>query len=62
MLETPAYKSNPLKDALFETFCDKAKETKLSIPKFIKKALGIIRREANEIRIENEEEELKDIV
>ena len=24
MLETPDYKSNPLKDALFETFCDKS--------------------------------------
>ena len=62
MLETPDYKSTPLKDALFETFCDKAKEAKLSIPKFIKKALVIIRREANGIRKENEEEELNDIV
>jgi hypothetical protein len=62
MLKTPEYKSTPMKDALFETFCDKANEVKFSIPKFVKKALGMIRREANEIRRENEEEELDEIV
>ena len=62
MLETPVYKSTPLKDALFETFCDKGSEVKLSIPKFVKKALGMIRREANEIRKENDEEELEEMV
>ena len=40
----------PLKDALHQTFNEKFNEVKLSIPKFIKKSLGMIRREANEIR------------
>ena len=54
-------KSTPLKDSLFETFCAKQNDVRESIPKFIKKSLGIIRREANAIRRENEEEELSDI-
>ena len=43
----------PLKEALFETLCTKLEEVRKSIPKFVKKALGIIRREANEIRKNN---------
>ena len=62
MLEYPEAKSAPLKDALFETFCHKAAEVKISIPKFIKKALRIIRRESNETRKEKGEKELEDIV
>ena len=61
MLNDPHPKSTPLKDALYETFCAKQNDVKISIPKFIKKSLGIIRREANAIRRENEEEELSDI-
>ena len=52
MLEYPEAKATPLKEALFKTFCDKSNELKLSIPKFVKKALRHIRREANEIRKE----------
>ena len=52
MLQFPEAKSTPLKDALFQTFCDKSNELKLSIPKFIKKSLKFIRRDANEIREE----------
>ena len=52
----------PLKDALHQTFNEKLNEVKLSIPKFIKKSLGMIRREANEIRSLEELEMLKDIV
>ena len=61
MLEFPEAKSSPLKDALFQTFCDKSKELKLSIPKFIKKSLKFIRKEANKIREEQEEELFEDI-
>ena len=55
MLQFPEAKSTPLKDALFQTFCDKSNELKLSIPKFIKKSLKFIRKEANEIRKERNE-------
>jgi hypothetical protein len=53
MLNFPEAKSTPLKDAVFQTFSDKSNEVKLSIPKFIKKALRMIRNEGNEIRKEN---------
>ena len=61
MLRGALVKEPVLKDALFETFCAKEKEVKESIPKFIKKALGMLRREANKIRSQNGEEELKDV-
>ena len=60
MLDYPEAKSSPLKDALFQTFNDKYNEVKLSIPKFIKKALKMLRTESNEIRKENGEEEIDD--
>ena len=47
MLAGAGVKETPLKDALFETFCAKANDVKESIPRFIKKSLGILRREAN---------------
>ena len=50
MLDGPMPRDTPLKDALFETFCALDEDVKRSIPKFIKKALGLVRREANEIR------------
>ena len=50
MLRGALVKEPVLKDALFETFCAKEKEVKESIPKFIKKALGMLRRDANEMR------------
>ena len=62
MLDYPEAKSFPLKDALFQTFNDKLNEVKLSIPKFVKKALRMLRVESNEIRKEKGEEELQDIV
>ena len=61
MLRGAGVKEPALKDALRETFIAKAGEVKLSIPRFIKKSLGMLRREANAIRRYNEEEELKDI-
>ena len=61
MLDYPEAKSTPLKEALFQTFCDKSEEVKLSIPKFIKKALRINRRESNEIRKEKGLELLDEI-
>ena len=61
MLVGAAVKDMPLKDALFETLCAKQEVVKQSIPKFIKKSLGMLRREANEIRKHNGKEELKDI-
>ena len=61
MLAGPLPKETPLKDALFETFCALQEAVKVSIPKFINKALRILRREANNIRLYNEEE-LKDDV
>ena len=54
-------KDTPLKESLFETFCAKNNDLQRSIPKFIKKSLGILRRDANEIRRKRNEEELKDI-
>ena len=62
MLDYPEAKSSPLKDALFQTFNDKLNEVKLSIPKFVKKALRMLRIESNEIRKEKGEKELQDIV
>jgi hypothetical protein len=62
MLDEPGYKGTPLKEAVFETLCFKENAVKQSIPKFIKKSLGIIRREANQRRKENGEEELNVIV
>ena len=53
MLNGAGTKDYPLKEALFETLCAKENDVKISIPKFIKKSLGIIRREANEIREQN---------
>ena len=50
MLAGPLPTDTPLKDALFETFCAIDKDVNYSIPKYIKKALGMLRREANEIR------------
>ena len=50
MLDGPLPRDTPLKDALFETFCTLSKDVKESIPKYIHKALRILRREANEIR------------
>ena len=61
MLRGALVKEPVLKDALFETFCAKEKEVKESIPKFIKKALGMLRREANKIRRQNGKEELKEV-
>ena len=62
MLKGAHPNSKPLNDALFETFCEKEADTARSIPKFIKKSLGMVRRDANEIRKRNGDEELKDIV
>ena len=62
MLDFPEAKSTPLKDAVFQTFNDKLNEVNLSIPKFIKKALRMLRTESNEIRKERGEEELQEIV
>lgn len=53
--------SKPLKDALFETFCDKKEHVKVSIPKFIKKSLGMLRRDANKIRKNKNMKELNEI-
>ena len=50
MLAGPLPKDTPLKDALFKTFCALQEAVKVSIPKFIKKSLRILRREANVIR------------
>ena len=61
MLDDPDPKSLPMKEALHETLCAKAADVNVSIPKFIKKALGMLRRDANEIRKQNGEEELEDI-
>ena len=61
MLRGAGVKEQVLKDSLFETLCYKEKEVKQSIPRFIKKALGMLRRDANMIRRQNEEEELSDI-
>jgi hypothetical protein len=62
MLAFPEAKSSPLKDAVFQTFNDKLTEVNLSIPKFIKKALRMLRTESNEIRKEKGVELLEEIV
>ena len=62
MLADPGPKGMPLKDALFETMCHKSNDVKISIPKFIKRALGMLRRDANGMRKLKGEEELKEIV
>ena len=61
MLAGAGVKEMPLKAALFETFCAKQEDVKQSIPKFIRKSLGMLRREANEIRKQNGLKELKDV-
>jgi hypothetical protein len=43
---------------LFETFTGTQVEE--SIPRFIKKALGMLRRDANDIRRANDDQELSD--
>ena len=48
MLKGPGSRDTPLKDAMLETF--NMTDVSESIPRFIKKALGMIRRDANEIR------------
>ena len=59
MLSEPGPKSTPLLDALRETFI--MTDTTESIPRFIKKAQGILRRDANEIRRANNLKELEDV-
>ena len=61
MLRGAGVKEPVLKDSIHETLCVKANEVKLSIPKFIKKSLGMLRREANEIRRQNGEDQLSDV-
>ena len=58
MLQFPSNKATPLKDALLETFA--MTEVSELIPKIIKKAQGMLRRDANAIRNENEIKELDD--
>ena len=53
MLAGAGVKETPLKDSLFETFCSKQEDVKQSIPRFIRKSLGMLRRDANEIRKQN---------
>jgi hypothetical protein len=59
MLKGPGTKDTPLKDALHETFV--MTDVSESIPRYIKKALGMLRRDANEIRSQNDVKELDDI-
>ena len=61
MLAGAGVRTNPLKEALHETFCAKEQAVRQSIPRFIKKALGMLRREANEIRRQNGAELLNDV-
>ena len=61
MLRDPGPKGSPLKDALFETLCKKEDDVKISIPKFIRKALGMLRRDANSLRRQKGEELLEDV-
>ena len=56
MLKNPGVKATPLKDVLLETFT--MVDVSESIPRFIKKAQRILRREANMIRRKNGIEEL----
>ena len=62
MLNDPGPKDSPLKEAVHETFCYKNDSFNTSIPKYIKKCLGILRRKANHIRKLKGIEELEDIV
>ena len=62
MLDDPGSKGTPLKDSLSQTFREKHEDATKSIPKFVKKSLGMLRRDANEIRKQNGEDELQDIV
>ena len=59
MLKGPRKQDTPLKDALFETF--NYTDVTESIPRYIKKALGMLRRDANEIRKQNGEKELGEL-
>ena len=56
MLDGAPSKSTPLLDSLKETF--QMTNVSESIPRFIKKAMGILRRDANAIRNGNEINEL----
>ena len=58
MLKDPAPKDEPMKKAMDEVFY--MLETSKLIPKIIKKAQRLLRREANEIRRVNELEQLSD--
>ena len=51
MLQNPDPKSTPMVDAMLETFA--MTDVSSAIPRFIWKALHILRREANEIRKDN---------
>ena len=62
MLDGADPKGTPLKDALFETFVAKHNDATKSIPKFVKKSLGMLRRDANEIRKYNGKELLTELV
>ena len=59
MLKGPGKRDTPLKDALLETFT--MTDVTESIPRYIRKSLGMRRRDANEIRRQNKEKELDDI-
>ena len=48
MLQNPEPKATPLVDAMFETFT--MTDVSKAVPRFIRKALHILRREANTIR------------
>ena len=58
MLKDPAPKDEPMKKAMNEVFY--MLETSKLIPKIIKKAQRLLRREANEIRRANEIKEFSD--
>ena len=61
MLDDPGPRSQPMKDALFETLCEKEQATAIAIPRYIKKSQGMLRRKANAIREARGEEQLPDI-
>ena len=58
MLKNPDPKATPLKDTMFEVFT--MIYVSQAIPRFIKKALGMLRREANAVRRCNDIKELDD--
>ena len=58
MLKDPAPKDEPMKRAMAEVFY--MLDTSSLIPKIIKKAQRLLRREANEIRRLNELDEISD--